>query len=241
MKNIWKILLLNLSIAAAAVICYSDGLLALRVTDPNIIRAGLSILSGLGLGAGLVGGNVALLKAPGKPKVLALKSPDEAQTVLKEYFRSEYFGDLARAAYEQLGRLENSRGRASAAILTKFQQGSMSAHRYISAVDAAAETVRQNVVNIAIRMRIFDDDEFRRLKHYRDDDIPDDIQIRQIELYERNTELIKKAIAANEELLLKLDTLAMEVSDSTLHTGEEPDALLGEISRLTDELKYYGD
>ena len=64
MKNFWKLLILNISLVVIAVLTYSGGFLALRPTDPSLLRAGLSILIGLGLVAGLTVGNYRLLRDP---------------------------------------------------------------------------------------------------------------------------------------------------------------------------------
>ena len=47
MKRYAKMLFSDLCIAAAAVVMYSPGLLALRPTDESIIRAGFSIVGGI--------------------------------------------------------------------------------------------------------------------------------------------------------------------------------------------------
>ena len=43
----------------------------------------------------------------------------------------------------------------------------------------------------------------------------------------------------NENLILKLDTLAFEISDAAAQEDTGTDTLLEEISALTNELKYY--
>ena len=105
----------------------------------------------------------------------------------------------------------------------------------------AAETAAiKNVVAMANRMRLFDEKEYARLQHYREDDIPDDIQEEQLRLYQKNFDNVRATIAHNEKLLLKLDALAMEISSSS--SGDDTNLnneLIGEIERLTDETKYY--
>ncbi len=89
-------------------------------------------------------------------------------------------------------------------------------------------------------MRLFDEKEYARLQHYREDDIPDDIQEEQLKLYQKNSDNVRSTISLNEKILLKLDALAMEVSSSA--SGEDADLnndLLNEIGKLIDETKYY--
>ena len=67
----------------------------------------------------------------------------------------------------------------------------------------------KNVAAMSGRMSIFDEEEYERLKHYKEDDIPDDIQEEQLKLYRDNYESTKAALALNEKILLKLDALAV--------------------------------
>ena len=47
MKKYIKLILANLSIAAAAIVLYSPGLINLRLSDYSIFRAGMSIIAAL--------------------------------------------------------------------------------------------------------------------------------------------------------------------------------------------------
>ena len=239
MKNTWKLLLLNLALVATAIFCYSKGFLGLSPADPSILKAGMSILIGLGLGTGLVYGNYKLLKEPDKVTTEQLLNPGQVEAALKENVSSRYFGELARTALNQYKRIEGSTSRALTAVRGRFPEGSMSENRYAAVIEAAGSTALENMKGIAVRMSIFDDDEYRRLQSYRHDNIPDDIQQQQLALYRKNTDYIRQSVAANEALILKLDTLSLEISSGTSDAGAGTDALLGEITQLTDELKYY--
>ena len=116
----------------------------------------------------------------------------------------------------------------------------MSWDKFNSVALAAESSAIRNVVAMANRMQLFDEKEFARLEHYREDDIPDDIQEEQLRLYQKNLDDIKSMIALNEKILLKLNALTMEVSSSP---GEKAaawnDDLLAEIEKLIGETKYY--
>ncbi len=234
-----KILLLNLGIVVTAVVTYSEGLLGLRPTDPSLLKAGLSILIGLGLGAGLVGGNYKLLRGPRPVKNVQLESASQIESTLKSFTGSRYFGELARTGLDQYQRLRLSSSRAETAIHLKFQKGSMTASRYLGAVAAAENAMLDNMKTMALRLSVFSDDEYERLLNYRYDDIPDDIQEQQLALYDKSLSFIRGSVAVNENLILKLDTLAFDMSDAAAKDTGETDALLEEITALTNELKYY--
>ena len=73
--------------------------------------------------------------------------------------------------------------------------------KYHSAVEAANQIALENLISLANRMQLFDEKEYARLKHYKDDNIPDNIQEKQIKLYKQNLDLIKDAITVNENLV----------------------------------------
>ena len=106
-----------------------------------------------------------------------------------------------------------------------------------AAAEAEASAIK-NVVAMANRMRLFDEKEYARLQHYQEDDIPDEIQKEQLDLYQKNFEHIRAAIALNEKILLKLDALTMEVSSSDDNADMDHE-LIGELERLIGETKYY--
>ena len=240
MKRLLKILLLNLAIIVCAVVAYSDGFLALRPGDPSILKAGLSIITGLVLGAGLVGGNYALLKAPASsPSAAQLPGDTDVEALLKKYSRSGVFGSLAKTTLGQLNRIRQSAQRTTEAIAQKFEAGSMTADRFTAVIEAAGETAAENIRDIALRMQMFDEDEYRRLISGKDENIPADIKQQQLALHQKNADYIRRSIATNEELILKMDTLTLEISDKSSRNENDADELADEITKLTQELKFY--
>lgn len=235
MKKI-KITILNLSIIIIAIICYSPGLLALRPTD-SFFRAGLSILIGIFLISIFIIGNRHLIEGPEHewiPTGTEINT-DQAEMILKGYYGGS-FGNLAKTAAGQIERLKKISNRAEKIIGEKFNQGSISWQRYISVVKSAEDVLTKNIVRMANRMQMFDEEEYKNLQHYKEDDIPDDIQEEQISIYNRNIGLIKDIISANEKILVKMDVLAMELAEG--NTEDEQD-ILDTIKRLAEEAKYY--
>ncbi len=240
MKNRFlKILGLNLAIILLAVFCYSEGFLGLRPSDESILRAGMSIFVGISAVFAFFYGNFTLLKEPSHPHFSSENLIDlsQARAVLASYHGGRYFGRIADTTSDQLLRLERTMQRAKTAVGAKFENGSMSYDRYESTVKAAQEAALQNVIAMANRMQIFDEKDYARLKNYRNDDIPDEIQEKQIALYDDNLRQLEAAVSANEELILALDTMTLELAKP----GEEQttDPLLEEIHRLTEQVKMY--
>lgn len=242
MKKYIKLIAANLCIVLTAVVLYSPGLICLRISDYSIFRAGMSIIAALALIAVFFLVNLRLLKDPDRIPVMLEDVPDldKAKEILKKHWDSKYFGGMAKTASEQLDRILSCRRRLAGILEQKFTKGTMSWDKFNSVVEAAEASAIKNVVTMSNRMRLFDEKEYARLQHYREDDIPDDIQEEQLKLYQKNFDNVRSTIALNEKILLKLDALAMEVSSfASGKDAELNNDLLTEISRLIDETKYY--
>lgn len=234
-----KILFLNIAIIVTMIVCYSEGFLELRPWDASILRAGMAIFMAIAGAFAFFFGNYALLKEPERRTFSQENLVDlsQARAVLSSYHGGRYFGKIADTTSDQLARLERTMDRTKSALGMKFAQGSMSYDRYDATVKAAQEAALSNVIAMANRMQIFDEKDYARLKHYKNDRIPNDIQQKQIALYTDNMRQIEAAVAANEELILALDTMSLELA----RPGEvnETDPLLEEIHRLTEQVKLY--
>lgn len=242
MKKYIKLFVADIVIAIVAVILYSPGLLCLRVTDESILRAGMSILGGLGLLALFLFLNIRVLI---KPKIMHIE-PDEiydlekAKAILKRHTDSKLFGGIAKTASGQLDRILKSQNRIADAIKRKFVEGTMSWEKFYSIVNEAEESTIRNVITMSNRMSIFDEAEYARLQNYKEDDIPDDIQEEQLRLYHDNYESVKSILALNEKILLKLDALTIELSSFENNANEEMNSdILDEIEKLMQDAKYY--
>ncbi len=242
MKKYLKLITANLTIAVIAVVLYSPGLVNLRLSDYSIFRAGMSIIAALLLILAFFLINIRLLKEPDhRPVTLEdVRDLDKAKEILRSHCEGRYFGNLARPAADQLDRIFQCRKRLSGILEQKFTRGTISFQKFDSVALAAESSAIKNVVAMANRMRLFDEKEYARLQHYREDDIPDDIQEEQLRLYQKNFDDVRSTIALNEKILLKLDALAMEISASTsTDAADLNNELIGEIERLIDETRYY--
>ncbi len=240
MNRYIKVFLLNFTIVIVSIVCYSPGFMNLRPSDESIFRAGMSIMIFLGILFALTYGNYELLKTKKIPKIAKTESINiqQAENLLKNFSTGRYVGTTAKTAEDQLKRMQKSFRRTDELINERFERGSLSWEKYNSVLELAQDTMLQNIVSMSNRMQMFDEAEYRRLKNYKQDVLPDDIQEQQLSLYEKNMETIQNGLAVNEKLLLKMDTLSLELSDIK---GEyKPgDALLEEIERLTNEVKLY--
>ena len=241
-KKIGTMIAINLGIVVAAVVLYSPGMLCLRITDENIFRAGTSVIAMLLLVSIFLFTNIRLLKGPPKKLILPEDEIDieKAKTILKGYGNSKYFKDIASTASKQADRIQKCHSRLSEILEQKFSKGTMSWDKFYSVVMSAEDSATRNMVAMANRLQLFDEKELETLEDYQDDDIPDDVQEDQIRLYEKNYDEIRSLISLNEKILLKLNSLAMEISVSADESNlSRNDGLIEEIEDLIDQTKYY--
>ncbi|MBR1634380.1 MAG: hypothetical protein IJ682_04860 [Lachnospiraceae bacterium] len=239
-KKYLKMIILNLAIVLSAVFCYSEGFLALRPWDASILRAGMSIFVAIADVFAFFYGNHALLKPAERSFYTSDAIPDlgKAKEILSAFHGMKYFGKLSDTAAGQIDRLFATLDRADRAIGMKFEGGSMAHDRYRSTVEAARVAAIKNCAGMANRLQMFDEREYEALQHYKEDDIPDEIQEKQIALYEKNMENVREAVAANEKLILALDEMSMKLTSAD-QAGSGDNAILEEIDKLTEQVKLY--
>ena len=241
-KKLIKYIASTLGIAAVAVVAYSPGLLALRLTDLSIIRATMSIMTGVLLTSGF-GYSTYRFILPDKKQIKTLTAKIDITKLaekLKSHADDVYMGKLSAQALAQIDRLNKSIERAEFEIARKFESSSMTYKQFYSSVSSAGNYAFENLNSFANRLQLYNDNEYEDLKHYQEDDIPDDIQEQQIALMDKNFNLGKDSLAANEKLILGLDSLAMELANSNFKADTEGNSdLLDEINELTNKIKYY--
>lgn len=229
------ILILNSIIIVIAVVTYSPGLLGWYPNDPSVFKAGMSILTGIFLLALFIYGNKRLLSNE-KPVITDdMRDLSQVRRILNAYRGGDRFGSMAQTVLDQLDRLDRSMHRLQGEIDRRFEKNSMSNDKYSAIVNEANLCLTDNLINTARKIQFFDEDEYKRLADHTNDNIPDDIQQKQLELYRQNEDAIQNVITTNEKLILQLDTLAVELGNP----GENDDSLLEEIKQLTQEVKYY--
>ena len=241
-KKLIKYIASTLGIATVAVIAYSPGLLALRLTDLSILRATMSIMTGVLLTGGF-GYSTYRFILPDKKQIKTLTAKidiTELASKLKKHTEDEYMGKLSAQALAQIDRLNKSIERVEFEIARKFEPSSMTYKQFYSSVSGAGGYAFENLNSFANRLQLYNDEEYLNLQHYKEDDIPDEIQEQQIALMDKNFDLGRDALAANEKLILGLDSLAMELASANFKADAEGNSdMLNEINDLTNKIKYY--
>lgn len=209
-----KVFIANIVLAVIAIVLYSPGLLNLRPWDDSILRAALSISLGVLLVGLLVVNNMRLLEKTPK-KTDGLK---DAVRVLQEYGlkgRNDY--PEAKQALAQEKRLRETLEDLEFLIGDRFGKGSISYQKFDGARAGISKVVGDNLISVANRILLFSENE-------KNDE----------ELKMKNHQEMEHLLSQNEQLLKQGNRLALELA-----AGEENQDVLEEITKLTEEVKFY--
>ena len=244
-KRYAKLLATYILIALAVVLIYAPWGLALRPWDVSILRAGMSIIAGIGL-AGTFGASTYLLLKDPDVKLLEAEhvmDANEVIPVLEEYEEAPYVGGIASDALEQVHSAGRKRQRLYKIIGMQFSQGSLSWDRFTSLVDNAERAIVRNCALVANSIQSFDREGFSRAKAaQRHASVSERAQVSQqgLALYDEALAHMRDVITSNERLLLELGKLELELGKlETDDVTEESTQTIEELQALIDDTRYY--
>ena len=239
-KKIKKLIFGNLGFLIGFVVLFSPGLLGLSIVDARGVKAALSLTLGIMMPAGMVAYNYKTISQKNDVKLIGTNqySVEGIRQEMKHYLGSGVFGQVARASLDELDKCEKMQAGVDEVLDRKFEKGSLTYQKFDSIAKAAQDTILANMVNMLNRMKVIDDGVYARLQNYKHDDIPDDIQIQQLELYNKNIAAVKEKRNQNEGLIYKLDELRIELAASEAVDAAGIKAY-AEIDTLIKQIEYY--
>ena len=239
-KKIKKLIFGNLGFLIGFVVLFSPGLLGLSIVDASAVKAALSLTLGIMMPAGMVAYNYKTISQKNDVKLIGTNqySVEGIRQEMKHYLGSGVFGQVARASLDELDKCEKMQAGVDEVLDRKFEKGSLTYQKFDSIAKAAQDTILANMVNMLNRMKVIDDGVYARLQNYKHDDIPDDIQIQQLELYNKNIAAVKEKRNQNEGLIYKLDELRIELAASEAVDAAGIKAY-AEIHTLIKQIEYY--
>ena len=181
-KNL-KIILKDCLYGLLILLIYSPGLLGLYPNDPSIIKAGISIIAGVLIFAGIIKTNI----LDQRPQKLISTKQNINTAECRSMFRllsSRLFKGQILDVTDQLDRADKFLRSFDDILTVKFTKGSMSYDKYAGVVDAAIQAIIRNSTILASRIQMFDEEGYYKIRNliesgeYRKDDIDDTIQDR---------------------------------------------------------------
>lgn len=236
MKRYARLVAIYVAIALAVVLLYAPWGLALRPWDYDLLRAGFSIIAGIGL-AGVFGASTYLLLKDPEVKLLepsAVLDDDEVVPVLEEYSQTPYVGAIALETLEQVRSAGRKRERLRKVISSQFSEGSMSWDKFCRLVDMAERTIIRNAALVANGAQSFDREGYKAALRSKNK------KAEQLALYDRSLAGMRDIIEANERVLLEMGKLELELSSLEADdTREAASETIEELQGLIEETRYY--
>ena len=242
MKKEVKIVICNIIFAFVIIILYSPGLIGLSPFDSSVMKSALSIAIGI----------VAILLFVMMNKVLlsdkefsllendSNDSDEKTIEILENYKNAKVLGGIAKSTLSQFNRLKNVESNYEKLISQRFEKQSLSYNKFIGVIQNASIVLKRGYVKIANKMIIFDEREYLYLKEddYMYDDIPDNIQREKFQVYNQNLQTMKAILEKNEVVLLGINKLMTEISDTDMSDNSMNDTA-EEIKTLLKQVEYY--
>ena len=207
-KKWFRLLSLNLGIAAANIIVFSPGLIGLELGASALAAASGSTIIFLS-GAGLFYGNYKLLSEPENPiPVNQISTVEGYIGALNDQRDLKTFEKNIELLLDQIERLQK-KNKTIREILLQIFSASEIAYKKFDAVIAEVENIFYiNIRSIFNKINAFDEDDYNFIRNKRDSgDFSAEFMEEKIKVYSEYISFVKAAAENNEQILLKLDKL----------------------------------
>jgi len=242
-KKMTKILGLNLGIAAANIIIFSPGLIALPLFGPSALATAFGSTIIFFSGAGLVYGNYRLLTAPENAipanKIMTVEDYVEALNTHRGLKTFEKTVDLL---LDQIVRLQKKNKTIRDILLQNFSASELSYKKFDVVIAEVENIFFMNVRSIINKLNAFDEEDYNFIrKKYEDGAFSQQFMEEKFRVYDEYISFVKAATEDNEQILLKLDKLLLEISGLNCIESGQIDQMAGmiEIDNLIKQAKYY--
>jgi hypothetical protein len=235
-KRLIKIFGLNLGIAAADIIFFSPGLLAIELFGGNALETAFGWTMIFLSSVGIIYGNYRIFAQPDRPV------PRE------EYYTEELikhrglktFEDIINLTIDQIARLEKKDRSIMNILPQTFGDSEITCNKFAAAIAEIKNEFFRNIKAILNKLDTFDEEDYDFAKGNLDaEDVLKSINNDKLSVYNRYVASIKSAAEDNEQILLMLDKLLLGISDLKCPEGGQRQQMTEMIDGLIEQLKYY--
>lgn len=249
-KQIIKLLCLNLGIVLVNIILFSSGFVGLNFSGDAVITAlGVTAIV-MSFIAFFYGNYTILFKQPSIQlfKNAELTEDKDYISALEERREKKIFDAEISNAIEQIYRLQDKDKALDSILAQYFSPQEMTYTRFQSVIDSVQALFYNNLKKMINRMIIFDYKDYTKLiNKLKNAPTSDGITVAskstgtQLKIYNEHIGYVKGIIETNENILVKLDSLLLEISklDDIDEAGLEELTAIQEINDLISQTKYY--
>lgn len=249
-KQIIKLICLNLGIALINIILFSRGLAGLTFGVNTIMTAFAVTEIVMSVIAFFYGNYTLLFKSPEIQlyKGAELSESKDYINALDEMREKKIFDPEISTAIEQLYRLKDKDKALDSILAQFFSPQEMTFTRFQTVIDSVQALFYNNVKKMLNRMIIFDYKDYTKLmEKINNSQTIDGVKVTsrssgaQLKIYNEHIEYVRGLVDMNESILVKLDSLLLEISklDDLDARGLEELAAIQEINELIAQTKLY--
>lgn len=249
-KQIIKLICLNLGIALINIILFSRGLAGLTFGVNTIMTAFAVTEIVMSVIAFFYGNYTLLFKSPEIQlyKGAELSESKDYINALDEMREKKIFDPEISTAIEQLYRLKDKDKALDSILAQFFSPQEMTFTRFQTVIDSVQALFYNNVKKMLNRMIIFDYKDYTKLmEKINNSQTIDGVKVTsrssgaQLKIYNEHIEYVRGLVDMNESILVKLDSLLLEISklDDLDASGLEELAAIQEINELIAQTKLY--
>ena len=211
-ERVRKLLVLNLCIAGAMIVLFSDALLGLRLMSGSAFSLSLAWTAVVVGAIVFVVGNRALLREE-PAKIAAPKQPtltDSLTALHKALDHGDVFDDAIKKNIEQVRRFVRKRDMTRKLLEQKFSVKEISYEKFAGVLRDVEKVLQMNIGSILNKIYAFDVDEYEQkpASSYQDEALRAEKQ----RIYHEYIDFVNGATKTNEDILLKLDKILLELS-----------------------------
>lgn len=245
-KQIIKLICLNLGIVLLNIILFSAGFVGLNFSGAAVTTAlGVTVIV-MSLLAFFYGNYTILFK---QPSIQLFKSTELVESkdyigALEERREKRVFDSEISNAIDQVYRLQDKDKALDSILSQYFSPQEMTYTKFQSVIDSVQALFYNNLKKMINRMIIFDYKDYTKLMNKLGNASvagTSKSASTQLKIYNEHIEYVKGLVEMNESILVKLDSLLLEISklDDIDEAGLEELAAIQEINDLISQTKYY--
>ncbi|MFC5471122.1 hypothetical protein ACFPPD_20750 [Cohnella suwonensis] len=233
-----KLLGLIAGVAAANVALLSPGLLGMRIGG-GAFETAVGVTGLLASAIVLLYGGYSIgLKPETAIPVKQIRSHEDYVEALSRYKRAKSLEKEMAVALGQLERMRKKQLTLSDVLDQRFDPAELSYGKFASVAREVEKLFYANARSMLNRLRVFDESELDPADPAR---FSKELLQEKTNLHNENVEFVRHSVAANEEILLKLDRLLLEISRLDSFEPGDIENMPGmlEIDSLIKQTKYY--
>ncbi|MFW5972115.1 MAG: hypothetical protein ACOCRL_01385 [Bacillota bacterium] len=239
--KIIKLAVLNIGVAIIGIVFFSEGLIGLSIGE-SVFETSLAVtIIFMSLIIFVVGNYLIFFQEKKVIHSIDLKTEEDCIDALKNIHLKTFNREI-ECVLDQIYRFDKKEATIKDILLQKFDDGGMSYSKFEGAVLNVQNVFFLNIKSIINKLNAFDEDDYHHIKNPDiQKDYSEEFMGKKKSIYNEYIDFVKESVEDNEEILLKLDSLLLEISNfSSLEDGEiEEMSAMKEIDELINNTKLY--